>query len=97
MPDNRIKVIYKITFPNGKLYIGKDVTDDPIYFGSMNKELVRADLTAEQRVDLTLRKEIIWQSETATDAEVNKKEIELIRQYQSNNPLVGYNRFPKWK
>lgn len=41
-----MKVIYKITYPNGKIYIGKDFTD------SIN--------------------------------------------FQSNNPAIGYNRWPKF-
>ncbi len=26
MADGRTKVIYKITYPNGKIYVGQDVT-----------------------------------------------------------------------
>jgi hypothetical protein len=29
-----MKVIYKITYPNGKIYVGQDVTDSINYFGS---------------------------------------------------------------
>jgi len=29
-----MKVIYKITYPNGKIYIGKDLTESFNYFGS---------------------------------------------------------------
>ena len=32
------------------------------------------------RTDLTLRKEIMWESETATDAEVRAMEMKLIRE-----------------
>jgi hypothetical protein len=31
-----MKVIYKITYPNGKIYIGKDLTDSINYFGSVD-------------------------------------------------------------
>jgi hypothetical protein len=41
---------------------------------------------------LTLRKEILCESETATDAEVRAKEIELIRETGANNTAIGYNR-----
>jgi hypothetical protein len=54
-----VKVIYKITYPNGKIYI--------------------------------------WESETAPDREVNQKEVELIKQFKSNDPAVGYNRWPRYK
>lgn len=92
-----MKVIYKITYPNGKIYIGKDLTDTLNYFGSAYSKLIEIDFTSEERKDFTIRKEILWQSETATVTEVNKKEIELINLYNSNNPKVGYNRFPKFK
>lgn len=34
------------------------------------------------------------QSESATDAEVRKKEVEFIRLLRSNDPTIGYNRWP---
>jgi len=90
-----MKVIYKITYPNGKIYIGKDLTDSINYFGSANSKLIGKDFTREDRRDFTIRKEILWESETATDTEVNKKEIEYILIYRSNDPKIGYNRWPK--
>ncbi|OQA07614.1 MAG: hypothetical protein BWY65_01814 [Firmicutes bacterium ADurb.Bin373] len=92
-----MKVIYKITYPNGKIYIGKDLTDSINYFGSANSKLIGQDFTREERRDFTIRKEIIWESETASDEEVNLKEVEYIRQYQSHNPSIGYNQWPKFK
>jgi hypothetical protein len=91
-----MKVIYKITYPNGKIYIGQDVTDSINYFGSASSALIAADFTRAERRDFTIRKEIIWESETATDAEVSLKEIELIRTFKSNDPQAGYNRWPKF-
>jgi hypothetical protein len=38
MDDRPVKVVYKITYPNGKIYIGSDVTDSANYFGSANSE-----------------------------------------------------------
>jgi len=92
-----MKVIYKITYPNGKIYIGKDLTGTLLYFGSVDRELVAKDFTLEERRDFTIRKQILWESETATDHEVNQKEVELIRMFSSNNPAIGYNRWPKYK
>ena len=91
-----MKVIYKITYPNGKIYIGMDVTDTLIYFGSASRDLVNADFTAEQRRDFTIRKEIIWESETASDGEVRAKESELIRLHLANDPAIGYNQRPQF-
>ena len=68
-----MKVIYKITYPKGKIYIGKDLTDSINYFGSAHSELIEQDYSREQRRNFTIRKEIIWESETASDQEVNQK------------------------
>lgn len=74
--DNRlVKVIYKVTYSNGKIYIGMDLT--------------------ETISDWTIHREILWESETATDSEAQEREVELIRLYRSNDPAVGYNRWPK--
>lgn len=92
-----MKVIYKITYPNGKIYIGKDLTDSINYFGSADSKLIEKDYTREQRRDFTIRKEIIWESEMAEDKEVNQKEIEFINLHRSNDPTIGYNQWPKFK
>ena len=90
-----MKIVYKITYPNGKIYIGRDVTNSVNYFGSANSKLIEADFTAEQRRNFTICREILWASETATDAEVSRTEVNLIRQFKSNDPLIGYNRWPR--
>jgi len=38
-----MKVIYKITYPNGKIYIGKNLTDNINYFGSASSALIAKD------------------------------------------------------
>jgi hypothetical protein len=88
-------VVYRITYPNGKIYIGKDLTDTIDYFGSPDSDLIAKDFASEERRDFTVRKEILWWSETATDSEVALKEVELIRYHRSNDPKVGYNKWPK--
>jgi hypothetical protein len=98
MPEKpTMKVIYKITYPNGKIYVGQDVTDSINYFGSASTKLLAADFTPEQRRDFTARKQILWESETATPAEVNQMEPKLILELRANDPAVGYNRWPKFK
>ena len=92
-----LKIIYKITYPNGKIYIGKDLTNTINYYGSANSKLIENDFTLDQMRDFTLRKQILWESETATDKEVNQKEVELIKLFNSNDPTIGYNRWPKFK
>lgn len=81
-----MKIIYKITYPNGKIYIGKDLTDSINYFGSASSKLIEKDFSREERRDFTIRKEILWESETASDKEVNIKEVEYIKLFSSNNP-----------
>jgi hypothetical protein len=95
-----VKQVYKITYPTGKIYIGKDSVGSHRYMGSPNPEVVNADfevLTDEQRRDYTVRKEILWESEQASEAELSAKEVEMIRKYRANNPEIGYNRWPKLK
>ncbi|HRQ56406.1 MAG TPA: GIY-YIG nuclease family protein [Azoarcus taiwanensis] len=72
-----------ITYPNGKIYVGQDRTNSINYFGSASSELIARDFNEEQRRDFTIRRTILWESE-------------LIRQFESNNPAVGYNRWPKY-
>lgn len=92
-----MKVIYKITYPNGKIYIGKDLTDDINYFGSADSQSIAKEFLRDSRRDFTIRREILWESGSASDKEVNKKEVEFIRQFKSNDPLIGYNKWPKYK
>lgn len=92
-----MQVIYKITYPNGKIYIGQDRTNSINYFGSANNEVIEKDFTIEQKRDFTIRKEIVWDSENASIEEMNQMEIMFIERFQSNNPIIGYNRRPKLK
>jgi hypothetical protein len=92
-----MKIIYKITYPNGKIYVGKDLMDDVNYFGSADSKLIAADFTREQRRDFTIRKEILWESESATDSIVACKEVEFIRALGANDPAIGYNRWPAFR
>ena len=92
--------VYKVTYPNGKIYIRVDHLDlKGSYFGSPSRSTGReidADFTPEELRDFTVRKEILWESEDASKAEATKVEAEWIQGLQSNNPAVGYKRNPKW-
>ncbi len=88
------KWIYKITYPDGKIYIGKDLTGSANYFGSASSDEIAKDFTFEQISDMTIRREVIWWSDEATDSEVSSIEFDMIRKHQSNNPTIGYNRNP---
>jgi len=90
-----VKVVYKIIYPNGKIYVGQDRTDDINYFGSPDSRRIADDFTREQRRVFTVTREILWESETATDGEVTAVELAMIRQLKSNEPDIGYNRWPR--
>jgi hypothetical protein len=47
-----MKVIYKITYPNGKIYIGQDLTDSINYFGSANSKLIEKILQGSKEETL---------------------------------------------
>jgi hypothetical protein len=94
----RVKQIYKITFPTGKIYIGKDSVGSARYMGSPDPTLVNSDFAAlpeDARRSYSVHKEILWESSTATEAELSAKEVEFIRAFRSNDPSIGYNRWPK--
>jgi len=99
MTRDRMKQIYKITYPTGKTYIGKDSVGSYRYFGSPDIDVVNNDfqsLTEEERKDYTVRKEILWESESCSESDLAAKEVEYIQSHQSNNPDIGYNRWPKY-
>ncbi len=86
-------VVYKLTFPNGKIYIGKDIGGSGHsmrYFGSWDNATVESDFTKEELSSFSLRKEILFESKSKD--EVTRKESELILANKSNEPQVGYNR-----
>ncbi len=93
--DN-FKVVYKITWPNGKIYIGSDLTDTICYFGSPDAALIAQDFPdRESRRLMVITREILWESRAASDAEVRQVERSFILSLRANDPLIGYNRRPK--
>jgi hypothetical protein len=91
-----VKVVYKITWPNGKIYVGSDLTDSISYFGSPAKHLIEADfLTREARRNISIRREILWESDVASNDEVRFEENRLIVSLRANDPAVGYNQSPR--
>jgi hypothetical protein len=86
-----VKVVYKITYPNGKIYVGLDLTDSIRYFGSPNAKLIAADFPdRESRRDFAVRREILWESDNASVSEARAKEVELIGALRANDPAIGY-------
>ena len=55
-----------------------------------------ANLSEQERKDYTVRKEILWEAPDCSESELAAKEVEFIRKFKSNDPAVGYNRWPKF-
>jgi hypothetical protein len=87
-------VIYKLTYPNGKIYVGKDLPGTLTYFGTADRRSLA--LKSASTRDLTVRKQILWESDSDSATEVNRKEVEFIRELRSNDPAIGYNRWPSF-
>ena len=64
---------------------------------SCDSGLIAKDFTREQRRRFTVTREILWESDTATQAEVTQKEVEFIHALESNDSSFGYNQWPKVK
>jgi hypothetical protein len=87
-----IGVIYLITYPNGKIYIGQDRTNDINYFGSACSFMIAKDFDAKARRDFTVRKQILATYRNITICDLNARERAFITKYRSNDPSIGYNR-----
>jgi hypothetical protein len=86
--------VYKVTYPNGKVYVDQDLLDQFTYIESISNAAFATDFPPEQQHDFTVRKEILWESEDADHDEVTRVMIEWILRLRSNDPAVGYNRWP---
>lgn len=91
------KVIFMITYPNGKIFVGKDADDNINNFGDADPALVAADFNREQRRSFAIRKEILWESAEASDEDLARVALAYIRSLGANDPAMGYNRFPPLK
>lgn len=91
----RIGIVYKITFPNGKIYVGSDHTNTFRYFGSWNPEYVRADDKRHQMRTFRIKREILWGPTMVSKSTLTSKEHEFIAKFRSHLPSRGYNLSPK--
>lgn len=96
MSASATSIVYKIVYPNGKIYVGQDRTNNINYFGSADAALIARDFDEAQRRDFTVRRIVLWTSHTATRQEVTRMELEWIRKLRANDPAVGYNRWPRY-
>ena len=65
----------------------------PLY--SCNEDFLK--LSKDKQRKYSIEKEILWEKESTTIDELSEKEIYYILLYNSNNPKIGYNRWPKFK
>lgn len=49
-----MKVIYKITYPNGKIYIGKDLTDSIMHISAQTGQGFRSKVDTDSGSNWTL-------------------------------------------
>jgi len=89
-------VVYRITYPNGKIYVGQDRSNSINYFGSASSALIAADFSDEERRSFTVTRDILWHSPAATRSEINSMEVHFIVALRANDPAVGYNRWPTY-
>jgi len=87
-----MKVIFKITYPNNMIYIGKDSKNLINYFGSPVTKRLEEDFPWEKRQIIKIKKEILWSGENISEKELKIKEDEYILKFNSIDPNIGYNR-----
>lgn len=88
----RVGIVYKITYPNGKIYVGQDRTNDINYFGSADSFTIAKDFPGALADDITIRKEVLLRRKNVTIQRLNVFEREWIAKLKSNDPAIGYNR-----
>lgn len=88
----RVGVIYLVLYPNGKIYIGQDRTDDINYFGSADSHSIARDFTLQERRVFRIEKRILVRRRNISIRELNRLERKYINRYRSEDPSVGYNR-----
>lgn len=87
-----VGVIYCITYPNGKIYIGQDRTDDCNYFGSADSFTIAQDFSREELDTFRVTKRILARRNGITIKDLNALEKMFIQRYESYDPHIGYNR-----
>lgn len=84
--------VFLLRYPNGKVYVGYDLTGDPTYVPSPKSHLAKEELKlyATKGVSLTVEKTILL--ETEDRGEARRIQTEQIRNLASDKPEIGYNQ-----
>ena len=88
--------VYKITYPNGKIYIGKDLTGTVNYFGSVDSRLIQRDFAG----GVSRLHDPQGDPLAIGDGDRPRGEPEgggVHPLLQADDPAVGYNRWPKFR
>ncbi len=93
--------VYKVTFPNGKIYVGRDTAETAEfdyykYMGSpilKAKQLMHAEMSPllNERRTLTVTKEVLYEARECTVAHIKQKERDFIALLRSTDRAFGYN------
>lgn len=83
--------VFRVTFPNGKIFIGYDMIGQICYFGGFDSARIQEELKPFKYSKVSLQKELLWESETATEDEVLKTNERYVSIFRSNDPDIGYN------
>jgi hypothetical protein len=91
-----MKVVYKVTFRNGKIYVGQDRTDTSHTSAHPTRPWSPpTSRPGETRQTFAVTREILWESDTAAAAKATAVEVTMIRKHRSNDPAIGYNCWPR--
>lgn len=81
-------IIYKIIFPNGKIYIGQDSNNNPKYLGSG----VKSNCALKKFGKENCKKEILRFCKT--QKQLDFFEAYYIKKFKSTDIKIGYNILP---
>src|SRR5664279_3927377 len=89
-------VVYKITYLNGRIYVGHDRTDSINYLGSASSALITADSSHPRAAPgLHYRAGDPLGVRHGHAAEVSAVERAMFREHCPDDPSIGYNRWPR--
>jgi hypothetical protein len=91
-----VVVVYKITYLNGRIYVGHDRTDSINYLGSASSALITADSSHPRAAPgLHYRAGDPLGVRHGHAAEVSAVELAMFREHCPDDPSIGYNRWPR--
>jgi len=89
-------VVYKITYLNGRIYVGHDRTDSINYLGSASSALITADSSHPRAAPgLHYRAGDPLGVRHGHAAEVSAVELAIFREHCPDDPSIGYKRWPR--